>query len=192
MKHYQDVTLLPSVDIGLYFLWQKLYQQVHFGFLSVKNDHDRVSIGVSFPAYEIEKNLLGDKLRLFAQEKSTLDALKIGGWLGALSDYTHVTSIRPVPDDITRFACFKHQRVKSSRMRLARRKAKRHGITHEEALLQLGDFQERRVDTPYVYMNSLSTGQRFPMFIQKIVNEARVDGDFDCYGLSGQSSVPDF
>lgn len=205
MKNYVEITLLPNADIALYFLWQKVYQQIHIGFADIKREDDTIPIGVSFPGYDSENNLLGSKLRLFAENKEQLESLNVNKCLCRLLDYVHISSIKEVPSNIGAFALFKRQQVKSSISRLARRKAKRHEIDFEAALASLNGFEEKHTKAPFVQMESLSTENgvkgddgtgngrhKFRLFIVKRLFDQPQKGTFNCYGLSQQATVPWF
>ncbi len=105
MKYYQEVTLIPQPEIPLYYLWEKVYQQVHLALVEVQDQDGSTPIGVSFPAYNVDRNHLGNKLRFFAESELDLVGLKIEQWLSRLYDYLHVTEIRTVPEP-KGFACY--------------------------------------------------------------------------------------
>lgn len=195
MKFYQDITLLPDDDIGVYFLWEKLYQQIHLALVENLKEHGQQSVAVSFPKYSVEPYALGNQLRLLANNQSDLVSLNINEWLCRLSDYVHIKGIKPVPDNITEFVCFSKQEIKFKKSKLKRmmiRKAKREGITESAALKTLSYSDTVKVKTPFVYINSLSQQTRFPLFILKTrVNEAE-RGVFSSYGLSKTVTVPWF
>ena len=135
MKCYLDITLLHDADISLYFLWEKVYQQLHLCLVESKNSDGKVSVAVSFPEYDDEKYHLGSKLRIMAPSNEELEGLKLQQWMSQLSDYIHITKIREiVPERIQGYVCFKRIQLKSNNTRLARRKAKREGISYEQAL----------------------------------------------------------
>ena len=71
MRFYCEITLLPNPEVNLNFLWSKVFQQIHLGLVEMQDEQRRVPIGISFPEYVIgEKySVLGDKLRLFAQDE---------------------------------------------------------------------------------------------------------------------------
>src|SRR3990167_8104397 len=87
MKFYFDITLLPSAEIPLSFLWEKMFQQVHLALVEMKSANGNSDIAVSFPEYDGKSFPLGHKLRLFASTKSQLQQLDIGKWLNRLADY---------------------------------------------------------------------------------------------------------
>ena len=205
MRHYIENTLLPNADIALCFLWQKVYQQIHIEFVDIKRENNTVPIGVSFPGYDSEKNHLGNKLRLFAENKEQFESLDVNKYLNRLLDYVHISSIKEVPSNIKGFVLFKRQQVKSSITRLARRKAKRHGISYEEALASLSGFEEKQTKAPFIQMESLNTEgnvispdetsngrHKFRLFIVKHSFDQPQQGSFNCYGLSQQATVPWF
>ena len=73
LTHYQEITLLPEPDISSYFIWSKLYNQLHIALADIKNTHGIESIGVSFPDYHFDsKNLreLSENLKSYANKKN--------------------------------------------------------------------------------------------------------------------------
>ncbi|NOZ11974.1 MAG: type I-F CRISPR-associated endoribonuclease Cas6/Csy4 [Gammaproteobacteria bacterium] len=192
MKFYIEITLLPGAEIGLHFLWQKVYQQIHLGLVEIQGSSGEVPIGISLPQYNAEKQQLGNKLRLFAKDKQILEKMDVTKWLNRLTDYVHTTQIRGIPENRIAHAKFKRQQVKSSKERLARRKAKRNGIDYEQALVQLKAYDEKRVQTPFINIKSQSTGEQFRLFIEKLPAEKAQEGQFNSYGLSNKATVPWF
>ena len=133
MKFYQEITLIDQAEISPYFIWSKLYSQLHLAFAEQKDADDKVNIGVSFPQYIFEEKAenqkakinLGRKLRLFAQSEKDFKKLDIRKWLKRLEDYVHISSIRVVPSDIKSYAIYKRKQVKTNAQRLARHRVKR-------------------------------------------------------------------
>ena len=74
MKYYQEISLLPNVDIGLYFLWQKVFQQIHLALVENKGTEKAGEVGVAFPEYNANKFSLGTKLRLLAEDGKSITA----------------------------------------------------------------------------------------------------------------------
>jgi len=185
MTFYQEITLLPDRDGGmpLQVLWEHLYSRIH-GALS-RGDGD---IGISFPAMDSE--MIGDKIRVFAPTEEGLTKLGIRGWLSRLSEYSHLSSIRRVPEKIEGYAFFRRVQVKSFPC-VARRKARREGITVEKATELLGPSKPL-TKLPYIQLKSASSGQRFPLIISRILSDQPVVGAYSTYGLSTTSTVPLF
>ena len=194
MQCYLDITLLPSDDIGHHFLWGKVYQQMHFAFVENKNPDGLSSFGVTFPEFNTEKHRLGHKLRLFAPSHASIEKLNIQRWLGNLHDYVHITHIKKVPSDVERHVQFNRVHNKSSKERLARRAAKRHSLTYEQALEERTDFQPQWTDAPFIQMKSLGNGNSFRLFISMEDAEPATNtkGGFNTYGLSKGGALPHF
>ncbi len=209
MKYYIELSLLPDPtnDINLYFIWQKLYQQLHLAFVEVKNDKDKINIGVSFPEYKEKQGGLGKKCRLFAQDKQALEVLNLNQWLDRLDDYIHIKKIKAIdPKKVKGYAVFRRIHEKASIEKLAYRRAERltkKGIktSYQQAL----DFfmQEERPQSqqeieklPYINMKSLSSQHQHALFINyEKVKKPTMLSLFSTYGLSSakeQSSVPLF
>jgi len=192
MSYYQEISLLPNADINLYFIWQKLYQQIHLALVENKNADNTSAIGVAFPEYNTDKYFLGTKLRLFAEDIQSLEQMQCEKWLNRLKDYVHVFPIKPVPGKLAGYACFRHIKLKGNKEKQARRRAKRKGETLEQALSHFENFEEPRSRLPYINMTSQTNGQRFRLFIEKQAMEQPQIGLFSCYGLSNTTTVPLF
>lgn len=192
MDYYQEVELLPDVDIGVYFLWQKVYQQIHLALVERKRSDTECPIGVAFPGYDMEKNFLGVKLRLFSGDEELLEQMDCERWLNRLRDYIHLGGIKPVPNKIAGHACFKHIKLKGNKEKLARRRAKRKGETFQQALAHFEGLKEQNCRLPYINMVSQTNGQRFRLFIGMRLMEQPQEGFYSCYGLSNTTTVPLF
>lgn len=195
MNYYLDITLLPDADISLYFLWEKVYQQVHLALVEAqhKQENTQSTIGVAFPEYHMDRFHLGSQLRLLASSAEALEQVNIKQWLLRLDDYVHIKSIREVPKRIEQYAYFKRLQVKSNNERLAKRKAKRKGITEEEAHTYFKDRKEVYTRAPFIRINSQSSGKRYRLFILRVDAEGHEAGaGFSGYGLSATSTVPMF
>ena len=198
MRYYQEITLLPSLEIPLSFLWTKVYGQLHLGLVSMKDEKDCVSIGVSFPAYQAISHKRGEKggglgtrLRLFAKDASELEALGVEKLLARLRDYVHITGIRPVPERLNGYAVYRRFHQIKSVGQKARRFAKRHAIAREEAE-KLFPSERPEKKFPYLQLNSLTNQNRFSLFIAKETTEQPAEGTFNVYGLSTGATVPEF
>jgi CRISPR-associated endonuclease Csy4 len=206
MKFYIEITLLPTVDINIGFLWGKLYQQIHLALvdMSYGNGNGSVPIGVGFPQYDTEKNRLGNKLRLFAKSESDLVKMDINKWLNRLLDYVDITPIREVPSGVATYSVYKRQQSNRSSAKLERlikRRAKRENISIQEARSiiianaenkKLKKDNEHLLKTAFINMKSISSNNRFHLFILKKSASNCFEGDFSCYGLSEKSTVPEF
>ena len=203
MKYYLDITLLPDAEANLGFLWQKVYQQLHLALVENKVAENRSAIAISFPKYGDKAFPLGDKVRLFAEKQEQLIQLDIGNWLNRLTDYVHYTSIKNVPEPITKYVCFKRKQFKSTEKirveadKWAPKLAKKLNKPLEDVLTRLNERKyEDKFTLPFINMMSLSSKQelglsnnrQFKLFIEKKVANNMKEGVFNCYGLSFRES----
>ncbi len=208
MNYYLDITLLPDAEANLGFLWQKVFQQVHIALVDNKIGDNESAVALSIVDYcnktavaSDDKTFpLGNKLRLLADSEEILQKLDINRWLNRLSDYCHIKPVKPVPGDITKYACFKRKPVKSIEKK-ARRRAEHLNKPYGEVLAYLRE--EGRSDKsklPFINVESQDTKKRveqgvssqFLLFIEQTLFEQPVKGVFDCYGLSKTATVPWF
>lgn len=192
MNYYQEIILLPQEDIDLYFIWHKIFQQIHIALADKKSAEDKSFIGAGFPEYHAETYCLGRKLRLFAPDEKLLEQMQIEKWLNRLKDYISLSPIYPVPAKLTGHVCFKSIKLKGSKNKLARRRAKRKGESLEQALAHYDGYKEQYSKLPYINMISQTNGNRFRLFIEKKEMDQPQTGLFSCYGLSNTTTVPLF
>jgi CRISPR-associated endonuclease Csy4 len=194
MRFYLEITLLPNPEVGINFLWSKVFQQIHLGLVEIQDEQGRVPIGLSFPDYVIgeKHSLLGGKVRLLAKDEATLNQFNAAKWLSRLSDYVHCTSIRPVPEKIMGYAIYQREQPKTSNERLARRYAKRHSVDYDTALERYSAMTHKTIATPFIRLKSLSGDQAFCLWIKKTVVAEPSGSTFSSYGLSAIASVPEF
>lgn len=184
MQVYRDITLLPGDDIGHHFLWEKVFCQVHLALVENKNAEGRSPFGITFPEFDTENNRLGHKLRVFAPDQVTMEKLTLSRWLENLLDYVHLTSIRPVPETGGATVRTSRMQTKSNAERLIRRAAHRQNISLEEARVQRRNTKSQFTRAPYIWVKSLSSGERFRLFIKQEMEE-RVQGSvFTLYGFA--------
>jgi CRISPR-associated endonuclease Csy4 len=188
MKYYIGITLLPDAEIGLGFLWKKVFTQVHLALA----ERGGGSIGVSFPKYGDKVFPMGDALRLFAGNEEALEALKIDEWMTRLRDYVTISGIQKTPDTIQEYVLFSRKQVKTGKERQARRYAKRHQVDYEEALKHYDNMEEKILNLPFVMLQSLSSNQEMKLFVEKRRSTTEKIGDFNSYGLSKEATVPWF
>lgn len=199
MKYFQMLTLIDQMEMSSYFIWSKVYTQLHLALVEHMQPSGNNKIGISFPDYQFNPDAkpqqitLGNKLRIFAHEETELQQLNISRWLSRLSDYVHCTSIRTVPAK-TGYALFSRYQPTnhSDRMRLARRQTQRDPEIKLDTALQNNSNQISMCSLPFVRLTSLSKKQLFPLFVRKQIVDAPQTGTFSSYGLSSHTTVPDF
>jgi CRISPR-associated endonuclease Csy4 len=194
MRFYIEITLLPNPEVNLNFLWSKVFQQIHLGLVEMQDGNGQVPIGISFPDYVLGEKygMLGAKLRLLAQDEITLARFDAAKWLARLSDYVHCTSIRPVPEKLKGYAIYQREQPKTNKERLARRYAGRHNVSYEQAMLRYNEMVHKSVATPFIRLKSLSSEQTFCLWIKKTLISESSKGAYSSYGLSAQTTVPEF
>lgn len=188
MNYYIEIKLLHDPEIGLGFLWKKVFTQVHLALAERGNGN----IGISFPQYGDKIFPLGDSLRLFTGNEKDLESLNIHEWLQRLQDYVTISGIQKTPDAIQEYALFSRKQVKTSKERQARRYAKRHQVEYEEALKHYENMEEKVLELPFVMLQSLSSNQEMKLFIEKSWSATEIIGNFNAYGLSKEATVPWF
>ncbi|OUS30993.1 type I-F CRISPR-associated endoribonuclease Cas6/Csy4 [Thalassotalea sp. 42_200_T64] len=184
MKYYLDITLLADIEVPLGFIWHKVYQQVHIALVENKSGENESSVALSFPKYGDKEFPLGNKLRLFAETEQVLEKLAVANWLKRFTEYTHITSIKTVPESVREYVCFSRKQFNTNISRLARRRAKRHDETFEQALQYYASFEDEQTKLPFINVKSLSKGEQFRFFIEQEVSNQPQAGVFNCYGVS--------
>lgn len=193
MWFFQDVILQPTEDISASFLWSRIYRQVHLVLVNSKDGQGIIRCGVAFPEYSEENLTLGHRLRLLAPEESDLQRLNLPDALKRLiPDYVRIKTIRPVPVRACKgFVTYSRYQPEATVMQKARRYAKRHGISIEEAQ-KLFPTAVSKNRYPYIQLESMTNHHRFSLFIQKQEAVEQPCNGFSAYGFSKKSSVPDF
>ena len=204
MKFYLEITLLPNPEVGVNFLWSKVFQQIHLGLVEMQDNQRQVPIGLSFPEYVIgdKYSLLGSKLRLFANDEGMLNQFDAVKWLARLSDYVHCTRIRPVPEKIIGYAIYQREQPKTNPERLARRYARRLAerekraevdADYETALTRYSKRHRQTINSPFIQLKSLSSENNFCLWIKKVpIDVQSSTTQFSSYGLSSISTLPEF
>jgi CRISPR-associated endonuclease Csy4 len=192
VKYYQELTLLPDAEISENHIWSKLYQQLHLALATQMTENEKGKVGVSFPQYEdSEKPRLGCKMRLFAEQEDDLAKMDIKRWLLRYQDYIHITGIRPLPMKVKGYAVYRRYHQEASPAHKARRYAKRHGISYDEAL-KLFPRETMTKKIPFVQMHSETNQQKYRLCIERIVQDKEILMGFGSYGLDNLSTVPEF
>jgi CRISPR-associated endonuclease Csy4 len=199
MKHYIDITLLPSDDIGIHFLWSKVMMQVHLALVEIQNENQQVSIAVSFPEYRTahasKPGYVGKTLRIFAPQMQDLEQLDINRWLKRLCDYVHIKAAKNVPVDISEFENFSRRQKAGSPDRLIRRRMKRKGVSIEEATQHFLSYRMKDQDKrlPFIKLKSLASDNDFNLVVQRnLVDNQSAALGYSTYGLSSEGGLPKF
>ena len=193
MQFYQELTIQPGPEMPANFILSKIYQTIHLAFVSHKDAEDKVTYGVSFPEYSPEGDVigLGRKIRIFAETEEQLEQLGLSNVLKRYTDYVRIKRIRPVPMHTSGYAIYSRYHTENSQAQKARRYARRHGIDISEAG-KLFPKDKKGYQYPYIQLRSASNKHPFRMYVRKETANQPVNVGFSVYGLSNQSSVPEF
>lgn len=202
-KFYQEITLIDQAEISPYFLWSKVYTQLHIAFAEHKDENEKIPFGISFPQYGInvekKKGVLGSKIRVFAHSENELRQLNLTKWLERLTDYVHITQPKEVPRaKITGYAHFYRVNPKLNLEERIVHQSQRLKISLDQARNHFKEYKEQPIVEPYINLKSLSAkrekdiDQLFRLYIGRSVAEEATDGKFGTYGLSRTIAVPEF
>lgn len=189
MNYYQELTIIPDPDIAPYFIWGKLFTQLHIALADVKNNHGIESIGISFPDYHYDdkheqSSKLGLKLRIFAPSQKDLETLNLNKWLDRLTDYVHIKGIKDVPiDKTTGYVSVHRYRFKPIEVQI-QSLAKKMKISNDEAMAIVAK-RKAELKLPFIRMYSESNKTHYPLQILQQVSEEQVTGRFNVYGING-------
>lgn len=216
MNYYQELTVIKSPDISPYFIWSKLYTQVHLALVEQARaiygeEATHSDIGVSFPEYAcFEKNgetiaILGSKLRVFAKTQAELQQLNLNKWCERLTDYVHIKTIAEVGHKAKSHVLVKRFRQEKNLDPKTQNFAQKHNKTFEEAKasriehiakkhnISLEEARQR-YDNPVLekrpYILIKSNKHKFSLEIEQIAMDTPQQGTFNTYGLSTQATVP--
>jgi CRISPR-associated endonuclease Csy4 len=113
-------------------------------------------------------------------------------WLAALAEHVQIMDSQPVPASAHPYQLRRVQ-AKSSPARLRRRQIRRHGISAEQAQIQIPEQCIERLKLPFVAVASKSTGHRFNLYLQLAPStDGVIPGSFNAYGLSASATTPWF
>lgn len=188
MTHYCEITIIPDPDIAPYFIWSKLFNQVHIALAEIKNKHGIEYIGVSFPDYHYDKkeksSKLGLKLRVFAQSQKDLETLNLDKWLERLTDYVHIKGIKEIPKDkATSHVSVHRYRFKPAEVQ-AQTLSKKLSIGYDEAMVTVAK-RKPEMALPFIQMRSQTNNSNYRLkVLQQACSEPKA-GQFSVYGMNG-------
>lgn len=193
MNFYQEITLIPDAEITPYFLWSKVYTQLHIALADVKNQHGIDGIGISFPNYKYEEKdgktfaTLGNKLRIFAHTADELEKLALPVWLARLVDYVHLSSIKEVGDKATGHVIVKRYRYKDFDKKVTAF-AQFKGISQKAALAHCCEHKRPIKRYPFITLKSETNHSDFKLSIWQEATQHPKTGGFNTYGINNQTN----
>lgn len=188
MNRYIEIRILPDPEFVASTLMSALFAKLHRGLANLGSG----AVGVSFPDIVLQSPYgLGERLRLHGDENQLSRLMELK-WMIGMYDHTELSGLLIVPTNI-QFRTFFRVQAKSSPERLRRRHIQRHGVDVETAVQAIPEHVAKQLKLPYAMLVSLSTGQRFPLFVNAgdLVDTA-VAGKFSAYGLSRTTTIPWF
>ncbi|WP_150112088.1 type I-F CRISPR-associated endoribonuclease Cas6/Csy4 [Desulfonatronovibrio hydrogenovorans] len=196
MRKYVQISLIPDEGSGVTgpVLMSHVMQALHNHFVRIKDSRETVPFGVSFPGYDEDGPVLGDKVYVHGWEKD-FSSMDIPGALSNLRDYLHVTAPRPIPGSrIKGYVAYSRLRHDHGKEKLIRRRMKRHDMTREEAEEFYADYkQDFFPDCPFFVIRSTSTGNNvYPFYIKRHFLDSPGQGRFNTFGINSSAGVEYF
>lgn len=189
LTHFQEITIISDPEIAPYFIWSKLFNQLHIALADVKNKHNIDSIGVSFPDYYYDKNgkssKLGLKLRIFAPSQNDLETLNLNSWLAKLTDYVHIKGIKEVGDKATGYVSVHRYRFKPVDIQ-AESLANKLNVSYKDAMVTVNKRAPEK-PVPYIQMRSQTNHSNYSLRILQQPRDKPKAGSFNTYGMNGMS-----
>ena len=192
--YYEDLILLPNQEIPVSFLMGKVISALHLICIESEHATGAVNIGLAFPRYSKEKRSLGNVVRLYAHNPDTVRNSSSDSRILRLDDYIRKGEITSVPSAVQGYVQYRRMQFKENKARLIRRHARRHDLDINQAAKQYTDYKIPANDLPYVTLNSLSSQQRFRLYIDEVRLETKNDNTlvFSSYGLTKSGVLPYF
>lgn len=185
LSHYIELKAIPQAELTQAEVLSHLMQHIHRLLPAYAG-----RIGIAFPGYG-QQRTLGGIIRLFG---SQADMQTLHTSLQTLADYALISSPADVPA-AHKHAVFDRQQPKGqSDQRRAERRLQAQGLSEADIRQRLHNKQLKQTNlhTPFVQMQSSSTGQRFPLWITRHSKSEAQTGLFSSYGLSHNTTVPVF
>ena len=191
LTHFQEITILPDPEIAPYFIWSKLFTQLHIALVDVKNEHGIDGIGVSFPDYHYDdkkeqSSKLGLKLRVFAPNQKDLETLNLNKWLERLEDYVHIKGIKEVGGRAKGYVSVHRYRFKPIDVQI-KSLAQKMQVSPDVAAAIVAK-RKPEMKLPFIRMFSESNRTHYPLQVMQKTCEIETSGHFNVYGMNGMSN----
>ncbi|UJF25019.1 type I-F CRISPR-associated endoribonuclease Cas6/Csy4 [Suttonella sp. R2A3] len=192
MNYYQELILLSDPGISPYFIWGKLYKQLHIALANIHNNYGINNIGVSFPNYRFEQGdektfaTLGNKLRIFAKHEHDLQTLNIAKWLERLTDYVQNESIEYVPDNTGHIIVQRYRHYNEQKQ--AEKFAAFKDIPYKDALEHCKKYKRDNQSYPFINLKSEGNNHFYKLAIKQEKADKPVQGTFNTYGINNLSN----
>lgn len=192
LTYFQEITIIPDPDIAPYFIWSKLFTQLHIALADVKNNHNIDSIGVSFPDYHYDNkseksSKIGLKLRVFAPSQKDLETLNLNDWLSRLTDYVHIKGIKDVGNKATGYVSVHRYRFKPIDIQ-AQTLSEKLKVSYEEAMVTVAK-RKNEMALPYIQIRSQTNNSNYRLRVLQLPCDQPKVGSFNVYGINGMSDA---
>ena len=190
LTHYFELRAIPQLEITEVEVVNKLMQALH---LELINHQGKIAIG--FPRYTMQqRKYLGGIIRLFGEEDQLQQLKKALSQSHAITDYAIILDISLIPEKIKGYLMLSrvHQKGQSALRRAEKRLTQQGKWSPEVRSRMEQKWREQQRHYPHVHLYSRSTGQKFVLWISQRQFAQPQTGEFNCYGLSQNATVPDF
>ena len=187
MNRYFDLEAIPNPQIAQVDVVAQLMQQTHALLPQYLG-----RVGLSFPEYRVQRTL-GKIIRFFGNEKDLRELQSSTKANPKFSNYCVVGDVQHTPEEPKAYVCFARVQPKgnSSLQRLKRRHQVR-GTWTDKLEQEIQAKYSANFKQPHVNLRSISSGQKFILFIQQEKKSQPAGGLFSSYGLSNTATVPWF
>lgn len=192
---YQEIRIYPDCELGEREIGEVLFSLLHLAFVKNKGKDGNSLYSISFPEFSKgNMKTFGRVFRVFSFDEKALQLLDISGICHLLDGYVESSDILKTPSTSSYLRFFRVQN-KTSVDRLARRMARRKGISFKDARDEYKSFKPLKIEEsqfPFFFIKSLSTNQNFRLVIDCVEENYGKDLPFNLYGLSIGGNVPNF
>lgn len=187
--YYQEITMLPDTILPLHILQTDVFTSLHLAFVNYIKRYGNQTLALAFPHYTIKN--LGNKIRIFSEQKKYLQVFNVDFVLVTFRDYVHVTQIREVPKTAIKGweSYYRWQPCGgTNRIRFKITKyMQQNNVDYATARKKIFSSLEQ---LPYIQLKSFSNHQYFSFFIKRVKRENAKKGPISFYGLGKNVAVP--
>lgn len=191
--NYVEIRLLESDGIPPETIMSKVLGQLHYCLVTAKAKSASLNVGINFPRYvepsRTKAGTLGGAVRVFAKTAEDLKSLNLAKFMEEIDDYIKIMSIKEVPEAHT-FVRASRVQLHSNLDKLARRFAKRHSVSIEEAKSKYSGATLKTSNLPYAWLKSASSNNQFMLVVRQETADTSNLGMFGSYGLSPEATTP--
>lgn len=193
LTHYFELRAIPQLELSEVDVMNHLMQHLHHSLAKFQGQ-----IGICFPRYTKQGCTLGGIIRLFGTAEK-LSALKQAlNQQYTVTDYAILLDIKPIPsfqeNKTKRNLLVSRVRTKGmSALRRAENRLIKQGVWNDNVRQNMiKKWGESWLNYPHCHLKSGSNGQNFILWINQRSVANQQLGEFNSYGMSQTTTVPDF